>query len=34
LFDYDHATPLDIQEQRRWQEDGAIWIDFTFASPK
>ncbi|MGD8634342.1 MAG: hypothetical protein PVF85_12270 [Anaerolineales bacterium] len=34
FFDYDHAAPLDIQEQRRWQEDGAIWIDFTYASPK
>lgn len=34
LFEYDRAAPLDIQEQRRWQEDGATWIDFTYLSPK
>jgi dienelactone hydrolase len=34
LFEYDRTAPLDIQEERRWQEDGSLWIDFTFASPK
>ena len=34
LFDYDRQAPLDIQETRRWHEDGATWIDFTYASPK
>jgi dienelactone hydrolase len=34
LFEYDRAAPLDIQEGRRWQEDGAVWIDFNYASPK
>jgi cephalosporin-C deacetylase-like acetyl esterase len=33
LFEYDHTSPLDIQEERRWQQDGAQWIDFTYASP-
>jgi dienelactone hydrolase len=33
LFEYDPTAPLDIQEDRRWQEDGATWIDFTYASP-
>ncbi|MFN2273586.1 MAG: alpha/beta hydrolase family protein [Anaerolineales bacterium] len=34
LFAYDHAAPLDIQEERRWKEGGTTWIDFTYASPK
>jgi dienelactone hydrolase len=33
LFEYDRDAPLDIQEERRWQEAGAVWIDFTYASP-
>jgi dienelactone hydrolase len=33
LFEYDRSIPLDIQEERRWQEDGTVWIDFTYASP-
>jgi cephalosporin-C deacetylase-like acetyl esterase len=33
LFEYDRTAPMDIQEQRRWQEDDATWIDFTYASP-
>ena len=33
LFEYDQAAPLDIREERRWEEDGATWIDFTYASP-
>jgi dienelactone hydrolase len=33
LFEYDPTAPLDIQEERRWVEDGATWIDFTYASP-
>ena len=33
LFEYDRNAPLDIQEERRWEEDGATWIDFTYASP-
>jgi dienelactone hydrolase len=33
LFEYDSTAPLDIQEERRWEEDGATWIDFTYASP-
>jgi dienelactone hydrolase len=34
LFEYDRTAPLDIQEERRWQEDATVWIDFTYASPK
>lgn len=34
LFEYDRQAPLDIQETRRWHEEGATWIDFTYASPK
>ena len=34
LFDYDPDAPLDIQEERRWHESRATWIDFTYASPK
>jgi dienelactone hydrolase len=33
LFEYDRYAPMDIQEERRWQEDGAVWIDFSYASP-
>jgi len=33
LFEYDRTAPLDIQEEKRWREDNATWIDFTFASP-
>jgi dienelactone hydrolase len=33
LFEYDRSAPLDIREERRWQEDRATWIDFTYASP-
>jgi dienelactone hydrolase len=34
LFEYDRTAPLDIQEDRRWHEDTATWIDFTYASPQ
>jgi len=34
LFEYDQTAPLDIQEDRRWNEDDSTWIDFTYASPK
>jgi dienelactone hydrolase len=34
LFEYDTQQPLDIQEERRWQENGVTWIDFSYASPK
>jgi dienelactone hydrolase len=34
LFSYDPTAPLDIQEDRRWHEGDATWIDFTYASPK
>jgi dienelactone hydrolase len=34
LFDYDKNESVDIQEQNRWHEDNATWIDFTYASPK
>jgi hypothetical protein len=33
LFEYDQETPLDIQEEARWQEYNAEWIDFTYESP-
>ena len=33
LYEYDPSAPPDIQEDRRWEEDGATWIDFNFASP-
>jgi dienelactone hydrolase len=34
LFDYDRDAPLDIQEDNRWHEGNATWIDFTYASPR
>lgn len=34
LFDYDRDIPFDIQEENRWHEGNATWIDFTFVSPK
>jgi len=34
LFAYDQDAPLDIQEEKRWHEGNATWIDFTYSSPK
>jgi len=33
LFDYDNQAPLDIQGTKQWQENGATWIDLSYASP-
>lgn len=32
LFEYDRAAPLNIQEEARWYEDNAEWIDFSYES--
>ena len=33
LFEYDKDAPLDIQEEKRWHEYNAEWIDFSYESP-
>ena len=34
LFAYDATAPLDIQEEKRWHEDGVTITDFNYASPR